>query len=304
PANPDSLSPLVDFADYRRRMDLLAAKTVTFGVLRRNEPNDGKLVEIAVQPEYRASLGLRMQIGKVAAVRKGGPAERAGVAAVALGDSPKGRGDRIAAVGATDAKGKRTWFANGKTPPEAKSEDAVEPLDPMLLPLQLRRWAAQFPAESRGNLKVDLVVLRETEAEHKEQRTALVLDYDDSYRFNHDILPLSNSPLAVDGLGLAYWVSGVVDDVAADSPPASKPTTFWKPSSGIPIRHRPPGSCGSSKAAMKSGTNSSRTSGPRSRRPCNRTARNSSSGSSAARKPRKCSSRAWPIRIGRAAIAA
>jgi regulator of sigma E protease len=221
PVNPDSLSPLADFADYRRRMDVLAAKTVTFGVLRKDEPEDGKLVEIAVQPEYRASLGLRMQIGKVAAVRKGGPAERASVAAVALGDSPKGKGDRIAAVGVTDAKGKRTWFANGKTPPEAKSEDAVEPLDPMLLPLQLRRWAAQFPAEARGNLKVDLVVLRETEAEHKEQRTAFVLDYDDSYRFNHDILPLSNSPLAVDGLGLAYWVSGVVDDVAEGSPAAA-----------------------------------------------------------------------------------
>ena len=75
-------------------------------------------------------------------------------------------------------------------------------------------WAATHPSDR----KVDLVVLRETEAEHKEQRKLLVLEYDDSYSFDRDVLPLPNSPVAVDGLGLAYWVTGVVNDVEPDSP--------------------------------------------------------------------------------------
>ena len=110
-----------------------------------------------------------MQIGKVAAIRTGSPAALAGVQAVSLDEGPNGKGDRIAAVSFADATGKKTWFANGTRPPEASDKDEVRPLDPILLRLQLRRWAGEFPADKRTGLKVDLVVLRETEAEHKEQ---------------------------------------------------------------------------------------------------------------------------------------
>ena len=220
PDRPATLTKLKDYTDYHRRMVLLAGQPVTFGVERKDDAEGATPKEIAVQPAYRSKLGMRMQIGKVAAIRTGSPAALAGVQAVSLDEGPNGKGDRIAAVSFADATGKKTWFANGTRPPEASDKDEVRPLDPILLRLQLRRWAGEFPADKRTGLKVDLVVLRETEAEHKEQRKLLTLVYDDSYRFETEFLPQQNSPLAVGGLGLAYWVTGVVDDVTPDTPAA------------------------------------------------------------------------------------
>jgi regulator of sigma E protease len=219
PSHPTVVTPLADYEDYHKRMVLLAGQPVTIGVLRKDEPEGGKTTAIVVPPAYRAKYGMGMQIGKIAAVRRGSSAEKA-VQAVSLDESPNGKGDRIAAVGITSAAGKRTWFANGNPPPEARADDSVRPFDPILLPLQLKKWAGEFPVEKRSDLKVDLVVLRENEAEHKEQRKPLTLDYDDSYRFDRDVLPQQNSPLAVDGLGLAYWVTGVVGEVEPGSPAA------------------------------------------------------------------------------------
>ena len=220
PANPAQLSPLKDLADYRRRMTLLASQAITLGVTRRGESDTAKPTEITVQPAYRSKFGLRMQIGKIAAIRAGSPAERAGIQAVSLDDGADGHGDRIAAVGLVDPSGKKTWLANGARPPEAKDGDAVRPFDPILLPRELLRWAAEHPETKRKDLKVELIVLRFGEPDHKEQRKSLVLDYDDRYRFEREMLPLPNSPLAADGLGLAYWVSSIVDEVEPGSPAA------------------------------------------------------------------------------------
>jgi regulator of sigma E protease len=221
PKNPAEVSPLTDVADYRRRLTLLAGQAVTIGVQRRDEPDNAPPTLIKVEPAYRANYGLRMQVGKVAAVRTGSPAEKAGIQAVSLDDGAEGRGDRIAAVGITDAAGKKTWLANGTRPPEAKPEDAVRPFDPVLLRRELLKWAAEQPEEKRKDLKVDVVVLRVSEPDHKEQRKLLTLDYDDRYRFERELLPQQNSPVSIDGLGLAYWISGVVDDVEPGSPAAA-----------------------------------------------------------------------------------
>jgi len=213
PDNLKELKPLKGYGDYHERLVRLAGQPVTFQLER-----DGAKVEVPVQSAYRANLGLRMQIGKIAAVRAGGPAERAGVQAVTLDEGSEGKADRIIAVGIVDASGKKTWLANGPRPPEAKPEDGHRPLDPILLRRELIRWAGEFPAERRKSLKVELVVLREID--HKEQRKLLALDYDDAYRFQRELLPQQNSPLSIDGLGLAYWVTAVVDDVELDSPAA------------------------------------------------------------------------------------
>jgi regulator of sigma E protease len=217
PSRIDAITPLKDFNDYHERMVLLADKPVTFDVVRKD---DVAKAQITVQPAYRVTLGMRMQIGKIAAIRRGGPAEKA-VEAVNLDDGPNGKGDRIAAVGLIDASGKKTWFANGDRPPESKSDDQVRPLDPMLLPLQLTRWATELTAKGKNDLALELVVLRESDVDHKEQRKLLTLNYDPSYRFERDVMPLPNSPLAVNGLGLAYWVTGVVGEVEPGRPAAN-----------------------------------------------------------------------------------
>ena len=101
-----------DINDYYHRMEKLAGKPVTFRVLRKDQPADAQTVDIAVQPSYRIETGVRMQMGEVAALRRGGPAEKAGVKA--RSESPAAPGDRIEVVKLPEANGKQTWFATGE----------------------------------------------------------------------------------------------------------------------------------------------------------------------------------------------
>jgi regulator of sigma E protease len=228
PADPAKVTPLLpdphdpgrgepDYNDYYRRMVDLAEKPITFHVLRRGQSAEIAPLAVTVQPAFRFDLGMRMQMGKVAAIRLGGPADGK-VEAVPVDGPPTAAGDKIAAVGVTNPAGKTTWRANGNRPAEAKPEDAVVPLDPILLPLELRRWAGEFPADRRGDLKVELVVLREIE--HTEKRVPLTLKFDDTFRYDRELVGLPNSPLPVSGLGLAYWVEAVVTDAPNGAPAA------------------------------------------------------------------------------------
>ena len=210
--DPDQKQP--DYAVYHRRMVLLADKPITFHVIRKGKPDTEPVVALTVEPAYRADLGMRMQMGEVIALRKGGPAEKVGVVARGT-DTPPSPGDKIAAVGVTTSGGRKMWFASGKRPDEAKPEDAVEPLDPILLPLQLTRWASQNPPDR----KVELVVLREVE--HTPKRVTVALDFDDSFRFDRELVTLPNSPLPLSGLGLAYHVGAVVNEVVPGGPAAA-----------------------------------------------------------------------------------
>jgi regulator of sigma E protease len=221
PQDPKSPDPRQrDFREYQRRMVLLAGKPITFAVVRKDEKDDSKRVAIAVQPEYRHDLGMRMLMGEIVAVRAGSAAARAGVIARSE-ESPPTRGDKIAAVAVTYPDGKKTWFANGKQPEEAKPGEAMRPLDPILLPHELAKWAASFPDDDqkKQKLKVELVVLRE--AGHTTKREPLTLDYDDSHRFDREPVSLPNSPLPIPGLGLAYWVEAVVSEVDPNGPAAA-----------------------------------------------------------------------------------
>ena len=219
PPDPKSLDrPQPDFREYHRRMVLLAGEPIVLQVQRQNHKDGDGPVAIGVSPAFRHDLGLRMLMGEIVAVRANSPAARAGV--VARSEEPAARGDKIAAVGVTlpGPDRKRAWFANGKRPEEAKPDDEQRPLDPVLLPLELSKWAAGYPEAQRKGLKVELVVLRE--AGHTTRRISLALDYDDTYRFDREPVSLPNSPLPVSGLGLAYWVEGVVSHVEPNGPAA------------------------------------------------------------------------------------
>src|SRR5205823_2278727 len=77
PADPTSVTPLApnwnglpgEVFDYERRLAALAGRPVTFGVVRRPEEGrpDPPPVAVTVPPGYRKDLGLRMQMGQVAA---------------------------------------------------------------------------------------------------------------------------------------------------------------------------------------------------------------------------------------------
>ncbi len=212
-------------ADYHRRMVLLAGRDVTFVVQRKDSATRAT---IAVMSAYRNDLGVRMRMGEVVAVRSGGTAEGK-VVPRSEGAQPT-RGDRIKAVMLPPdaATGKRLWYVAGPVywenkefqiagvdPKKTKDQVDVEPLDPLLLPHQLNRWAKDRVAK----VAVELVVSR---AAHPTDETVrLAVDFDPSYRFDSEGALQPNSPLPVSGLGLAYWVEAVVDDVTPGGPAAA-----------------------------------------------------------------------------------
>jgi regulator of sigma E protease len=213
PLRPDPQEPGrgADFNDYHERMVKLAGKPVTLRVVRKDRPAE-ETVDIIVGPSYRATIGARMRIGEVAALRVGGPAERAGVKART--ESPAAPGDRISVLKLPEAGGKETWFAAGDVKPDGPHV-AVRKLDPVLLPLEVKKWAARNPAER----KVKLVVLRRVE--HRENDPVeLELYFDPAYGNERETVRNLNSPVPVGGLGLAYWVEAVAAEVEPGSPAA------------------------------------------------------------------------------------
>ncbi len=232
PADRDEVTPLPadprdtgkaqpDFNAYARRLVLLAGKPITFEVER---AGGGKRERITVAPSFHVDLGARMRMEKVAAVRKGSPAEKAGVQAISAGD-PAVAGDKIVAVGLPQAGGGREWLANGKRPVEAGPADPVRPLDPVKLPFEIDRWA--FASPPPPSKVVTVVVLREVD--HTEKRVALDLPFDDSFRFDNERVVNTNSPLPVPGLGLAYRVEASVDAVEPPAPGAPPAEGGLKP---------------------------------------------------------------------------
>ncbi len=241
PADPTKVTPVETFTEYHRRMVLLAGKDVTFHVVRADKEG-AEPVAITVKPAYRYDLGMRMRMGEIVALRADGGAERAGLVERTEGAQAK-RGDRIKAVLLPpDKDGTRVWYANGAidfTKREFKTADErkvkQEPLDPLLLPHQLNRWAAGNPA----SLKVTVVVSRA--ASPTDVVEPVEVDFDPSFRFDRETQSLPNSPQPVSGLGLAYWVDAVVDDVR----PAAQRTTPRRRPANSPAG-RSTGSSGSS----------------------------------------------------------
>jgi len=221
PFNPSLDGLPGPYFDYTRRMARLADKPVTIQVLRKADSSSGggerEAVPITVAPAFRADLGLRMRMGPVVAVRRGSPAEAAGLRAeVRQADQVGTAGDTIVSVAVPEAGGKRLRFTTD--PAEliaAEPNTRTEPLDPLRLPFELNKWADRSP----GNRRVQLTVLRD--ADHTPQRTTLDLDWDPAYRHELPSGPMPGTPVAVNGLGLAYYVLTVVSRVEPNSPAAA-----------------------------------------------------------------------------------
>jgi regulator of sigma E protease len=232
---PRDPSDVHSYEDYYRRMVRLAAEPIAFVVQRKKEreTDPDRTATIVVKPAFRHDLGMRMQMGKVAALRKDGAAERAGVIAAETPQSATG--DRIKAVLLPPNKQKkRLWYVAGPVDwtkkefqlpgvdtEELKKDVLVLPLDPLLLPRQLNDWAQ---SKDRGDsLTVELIVLRA--AHPTDEAVRLALPFDPSFQFARENVYQPNSPLPVSGLGLAYWVQAQVADVTPGGPAAEAHTT-------------------------------------------------------------------------------
>ncbi len=219
PENPTAITPLTGefkWIDFEHRMSRLAGTPVMVEVRRKGEPADSPAVVIAMPPEYRFETGLRMRMGPITAIRDHTPAAQAGLQ-VKEGST---EGDRIVEVEAGN-----TLFAADPTEATAKrkaeSKLTILPLDPMRLPLLLKAQAdlaaaARDSASSKFTVKV--TVLRNVD--HSEKRIVVELPWDavSARDLGEGISPAT--PVAINGLGLAYVVQGVIDGVTPDSPAA------------------------------------------------------------------------------------
>src|SRR5262249_13053453 len=77
PRNPNGKTR--DYFEFRRRLGLLAGKPMVIQVRRQGEDLNATPTNVEVPPAYSSTLGLRMQIGQVTAVRNDSPAQRAGI---------------------------------------------------------------------------------------------------------------------------------------------------------------------------------------------------------------------------------
>jgi regulator of sigma E protease len=187
-----------DYFTLHDRMCRLAGQPMTFQVKREKS---GEVVDIKVPPAFHYTLGARMRMGKITAVRDQSPAAKAGVLP----------GDIIEQVEIRDGND-RLLIDNLPAPEGVRHLD----LDPERLPFELAQWAAR----QKDSPEVTLTVLRKTAPpNHNEQQSVkLKLTWDDSWRCNRDMVLNISSPWPIPGLGLAYLVETTVVAVAPGSP--------------------------------------------------------------------------------------
>jgi len=217
PDNPSEVTPIFDsISDYHRRMSQLAGKPVTFHVRRKNQSDETPPIVITVEPAFRASLGARMKMSRVAAIRADGPAAGK-IEAVPFGEPPTTRGDQIVEVSVTEPDGTTTRFIDfvGDNKEAARADVTIKKLDPVLLPLELKNWADRKPTD----LTVKVVVLR-TVGHEEGKRVSLKLTYDTTFQHDRETVTLPNSPVPIAGLGLAYWVEARIDELTPNGPAA------------------------------------------------------------------------------------
>jgi regulator of sigma E protease len=223
PLPPDKNGPpgKLDFFEFvRRETDMIGQKMII-----RVQRADGEQ-DITVDPAYHYVVGMRMQMGKVAACRKDSPADNAKVVEPAGeqdgiqaggSDAEDPKGDRIVGVEVTEKDGSKTLYANGVEPKDDKKKRAVKPLDPLRLPYELEKWASEQKPDNR---KVLVTVLRPTGRKEERKSVTLEMAWDDSAKYYREFVSGANSPISIPCLGVAYFVDAAVEAVADNSPAA------------------------------------------------------------------------------------
>jgi regulator of sigma E protease len=218
PDDTDRISPLpldprcipedpahFDYFEFQRRLHELAGKDITVQVRRQDSQEP---VNIHVPPAYSWTLGLRMSIGKITAVRKGSPAAEAEL-------DPNHYDYYIEKVKMADASGQSTGY-----PEEIK--------DPLRLPDALERWASAHPGPKTVTLDLTQVEVNPpvtpSDPGKHEARTKKTcqLSWQEGWDVGNEG-PLSlSTPIAIGGLGIAYRVNTTVEDVEPGSAAAKE----------------------------------------------------------------------------------
>lgn len=200
PADPngDSRRNLPDPFVFRTRMTELAGKPI---VLQVRPEEGGEPVNLLVPPAYHRRIGVRMKMGKVAALRQGENApdwQKIGLRAGAVD------GDVITGV-------KLQWE---DLPPLALEEAA---LDPVRLPTELSR-RVQESGKDPWKYRVILTVRGTVGHDANAERTLPPIPWNPEFT-NAGEAPVSPSaPTSIPQLGIAYWIESTVLKVEPGSP--------------------------------------------------------------------------------------
>jgi regulator of sigma E protease len=191
---PNDSESGADPFEFRRRLKQLAGQPMVIQVRREGDPADAAPVNILVPPAFHRTLGLRIQMGQVAAVREGSPAANAGL-------QP---GDVIHAVSLSYDKGK-----SEPLPPEA--------LDPVRLPYELARRITSKPDPAKWEVTMTV----KNHSRNADQEHTLTMPWDASWEDSEETLIKTEDPMSIPQLGIAYRVESTIVAVAKDSPAAA-----------------------------------------------------------------------------------
>ncbi|MCZ2343671.1 MAG: site-2 protease family protein [Bacteroidales bacterium] len=206
------------YFDFHRRMTQLAGQPVTIQVRRASHAAqaEGEPVSIVVPPAFRMSMGMRMRMGPVTAIRTSSSAAKV----ILLGD-------RIVEVECAEPSGEVTRFVAGQAPTNPGEKVTIKPLDPLRLPDELNWWsdrwlknrsAADWAEKDR---KIRVKVLRQGATDHTEKLVPVEeLTWEPQYRYETTDPSVPGAPVPLSGLGIGYQVDHVVDAVEPGSPAA------------------------------------------------------------------------------------
>ncbi len=187
-----------DYFAFIRRMQDLAGKPVVLQALRHDKNGSEHRVSVFVPPAFYQMLGLRMHMGKVAALRDGSPAAKGGMLP----------SDRIKQL-EMRAGQETIRFSNDPPQPGVAQRE----LDPLRLPYEMQQWANRRPG-----VAVTLTVLREKHHEQEQPEQVGPLAWDNNWKYSQEQAFNTRSPVSIPCLGIAYFVETTVDAVAPGSP--------------------------------------------------------------------------------------
>jgi regulator of sigma E protease len=193
-AEPDK--PAGDPFAFRHRLADLAGKPMVIQVRRDGAAESSPGVNILVPPAFHKRLGLRMKMGRVARIREGSPAAKAGL-------EP---GDIITGV----------TLVYDKTAKPLQGEA----LDPVRLPYELNKRIHADASRDVKKWRVILTVARTDKHDAGGKQTLPPMEWDDSWDSSSEAPVSAASPMSIPQLGVAYHVDSTVVKVFPRSPPA------------------------------------------------------------------------------------
>ncbi|MFO0968620.1 MAG: site-2 protease family protein [Gemmataceae bacterium] len=207
-----------DYFQLKKALQDLAGKPIEIKVARGDKDERSEATAL-VPPAFGKTIGVRMAMGPITSIRKGSPAEKAGIVAGKDGAV----GDIIKAVEAPlPGGGVKRWAASdlpAKALPE-KAETVV--LDPETLPYELRRAMDEVKDTLKPEQrKVKLVLQRQNSAPGPEtDLKTFELDWSNDWKYEEYVLIYKDSPLPIPELGLAFQIQTRV--AAVTSPKLGK----------------------------------------------------------------------------------